>query len=289
MISPADIHNKVFKKGFRGYDEEEVDDFLDQIINDYEALFRENNQLKEELKLSEKKLDQFRDMEKNIRDTLLVAQKTADDVMGNAKARSEEMRVAAEKECANMKKQAEIEVRQKLENIEDQVRHKEDQYDNMLHRQRQFLIKIKALLRTELELLEEEGVQQTVGALGPDDPDEAEDMAAAEAEALRELAPDKAKEKESKAVPKVEGRRRCAARMASSSVTRACSLRSGARRRSRAIRNDICRFEHSSHHHRPDCKARRLIAHAAWLVRPRDRGHISFHVREEQGRGVWAV
>ncbi|MGN0940522.1 MAG: DivIVA domain-containing protein [Selenomonadaceae bacterium] len=203
MISPADIHNKVFKKGFRGYDEEEVDDFLDQIINDYEALFRENNQLKEELKLSEKKLDQFRDMEKNIRDTLLVAQKTADDVMGNAKARSEEMRVAAEKECANMKKQAEIEVRQKLENIEDQVRHKEDQYDNMLHRQRQFLIKIKALLRTELELLEEEGVQQTVGALGPDDPDEAEDMAAAEAEALRELAPDKAKEKESKAVPKV--------------------------------------------------------------------------------------
>ena len=189
MITPADIHNKVFKKGFRGYNEEEVDDFLDQIINDYEALYRENNHLKEELKMSGKKLEQFHEMEKNLQDTLLVAQKTADDVMQNARDHSEELRRSVEKECAALKKQAEFEVRQKLESIEEQVRHKEDQYDTMLHRQRQFLIKIKALLRTELELLEEEGVRQTVGSLDSDE-DDPEEVAAAEAEARKVLTDD---------------------------------------------------------------------------------------------------
>ena len=49
MLTPVDIHNKEFKRSFRGYNEEEIDDFLDQVTNDYEMLYRENNQLKKEL------------------------------------------------------------------------------------------------------------------------------------------------------------------------------------------------------------------------------------------------
>ena len=41
-----DIHNKEFKRSFRGYNEDEIDEFLDQVVNDYERLYRENDQLK---------------------------------------------------------------------------------------------------------------------------------------------------------------------------------------------------------------------------------------------------
>ena len=35
-----DIHNKEFKRSFRGYNEDEIDEFLDQVVNDYERLYR---------------------------------------------------------------------------------------------------------------------------------------------------------------------------------------------------------------------------------------------------------
>ena len=38
MLTPADIHNKEFSRGFRGYSEEEVDDFLDEVIESVEEM-----------------------------------------------------------------------------------------------------------------------------------------------------------------------------------------------------------------------------------------------------------
>ena len=165
MLTPSDIHNQEFKRGFRGYDEEEVDDFLDRIVNDYETLYRENTQLKDEVDLNKKKIEQYKEMEKNLQDTLLVAQKTAEEVVQNAKQRAEEMREAASKECENLKLQAQMEISEKQNAVRDDVRREEEKYDAVLQRQRQFLIKIKALLRTELELLEEDGVRQALGSL----------------------------------------------------------------------------------------------------------------------------
>ena len=49
MITPLDIQNKEFKKSFRGYKESEVDQFLDEIIEDYEKLYKENIELKDKI------------------------------------------------------------------------------------------------------------------------------------------------------------------------------------------------------------------------------------------------
>ena len=48
-LTPVDITNKEFRKMLRGYDPEEVDEFLDQIVEDYEELFKENSLLKEKI------------------------------------------------------------------------------------------------------------------------------------------------------------------------------------------------------------------------------------------------
>ena len=173
MLTPADIHNKDFKRGFRGYDEDDVDSFLDEIIHDFEILEHENTRLKEELVLEKKKLEQLQQMEKNLQDTLLVAQKTADEVIRNAKQRAEEIRRTTDEECVRLRRQTEMDLAQHLEDMRSQVRGEEEKYDAIRQSQRQFLIKIKALLRTELDLLDEEGVRQAVGALddspAPDD------------------------------------------------------------------------------------------------------------------------
>ena len=64
MLTPLDIHNHEFKKSFRGYDEGEVDDFLDRIVSDYEKVLRENEKLKERTNLNEKELSHYKSLEK---------------------------------------------------------------------------------------------------------------------------------------------------------------------------------------------------------------------------------
>ena len=54
MLTPLDISNKEFKKAFRGYKEDEVDEFLDKVIADYERLYKENGELKDRISITTK-------------------------------------------------------------------------------------------------------------------------------------------------------------------------------------------------------------------------------------------
>ena len=47
MLTPMDIHNKEFKRGFRGYAEGDVDNFMETLATDYEKVYREYSELKE--------------------------------------------------------------------------------------------------------------------------------------------------------------------------------------------------------------------------------------------------
>lgn len=84
-ITPNEISNKDFKKVFRGYDMDEVDEFLDQLVEDYEKLFKENINLKENVKAVEEKLEHYSNIETTLQNTLLLAQTTADQVKENSR------------------------------------------------------------------------------------------------------------------------------------------------------------------------------------------------------------
>ncbi|MDP5273171.1 DivIVA domain-containing protein [Chengkuizengella axinellae] len=88
-LTPLDIHNREFSKSFRGYDEDEVNEFLQQIIKDYEALIRENKELKEEVGAMKEKLEHFSNIEDTLSQTIIVAQNTADEVKSNSKKEAE--------------------------------------------------------------------------------------------------------------------------------------------------------------------------------------------------------
>lgn len=85
MITPMDIHNKTFSKGLRGYSEEEVNDFLRQIVTDYEQIYREHREMEEEMDLMKLKLSNYERISDTMTATLQLAKDTAENVKKNAK------------------------------------------------------------------------------------------------------------------------------------------------------------------------------------------------------------
>ncbi|UOE92911.1 MULTISPECIES: DivIVA domain-containing protein [Bacillaceae] len=96
-LTPLDIHNKEFTRGFRGYDEDEVNEFLDQIIKDYEAVLREKKDLFEKVEDLETRLEHFNNIEQTLNKSILVAQESAEEVRRNAQKEAQLIVKEAEK------------------------------------------------------------------------------------------------------------------------------------------------------------------------------------------------
>ena len=96
-LTPLDIHNKEFSKKLRGYDEDEVNEFLDQIIKDYEGLIRENKELQGKVAGLEEKLGHFSNIEETLSKAIIVAQDAADELKSNSKKEAQLIIKEAEK------------------------------------------------------------------------------------------------------------------------------------------------------------------------------------------------
>ncbi|HLT55141.1 MAG TPA: DivIVA domain-containing protein, partial [Bacillota bacterium] len=83
-LTPLDIHNKEFTKSFRGYDEDEVNEFLDQVVKDYEIVIREKRALEEKVNQLNERLNHFTNIEETLNKSILVAQETAEELKSNA-------------------------------------------------------------------------------------------------------------------------------------------------------------------------------------------------------------
>ena len=89
LITPLDIQNKEFKKSFRGYNAKNVDEFLDAINEDYEKLYKENIELKDKVNMLADQIRQYNTLEETLKNTLVVAQTTADEVTSAARQKAE--------------------------------------------------------------------------------------------------------------------------------------------------------------------------------------------------------
>jgi cell division initiation protein len=96
-LTPLDIHNKEFSRSFRGYNEDEVNEFLDQIIKDYEAQIRENKELQNQIQSIQERLSHFSNIEETLSKTIIVAQEAADELKSNSKKEAQLTLKEAEK------------------------------------------------------------------------------------------------------------------------------------------------------------------------------------------------
>lgn len=149
MLTPLDIENKKFSTKFKGYDDVEVDEFLDQIIFDYEKLYKENNELKAKVEENKKELEHYRNVEKTLQNTLVMAQTTAEDIKMNAQSRAEQIIRDAQSEARKATDdivKEEFEIRRRTEELKRQF--------NV------YKAKMEALLISQLELLQDKGNEE---------------------------------------------------------------------------------------------------------------------------------
>ena len=145
MLTPLDIENKKFQKQMmNGYNVDEVDDFLDEITVDYEKLYKENSELRSEIDRSKGDLEKYRNIEQTLQNTLVMAQKAADDIKSNA-----------QNEADNIIKS----VRSKMqESVDELTKESETRKREFAETKKQFDIyraKMEALLISQLELLKD--------------------------------------------------------------------------------------------------------------------------------------
>lgn len=88
-ITSMDINNKEFKRTMRGYSADEVDEYLEKIAEDYEAIYKENTTLKEKISVFQDKLDHYTKIESTIQSTLLLAQNAAEQAKLSAQTEAE--------------------------------------------------------------------------------------------------------------------------------------------------------------------------------------------------------
>lgn len=88
-LTPLDIHHKEFGHSLRGYNEEQVDQFLDEVADEFERLFKENIDLSEKLEAAQARLNEFEAQRQTINNTLVAAQRSAEDIQAKASTDAE--------------------------------------------------------------------------------------------------------------------------------------------------------------------------------------------------------
>ena len=146
MLTPLDIENKRFTKAIKGYNSNEVDEFLDELTVEYEKLYKENAELRSEVESNKKDLEHYRNVEHTLQNTLVMAQTTAEDIKKMANQQADQIVKDAElnaKQAVEELGRQEFEMRVKLE----EMKKKFDMYK----------AKMEALLISQLEMLKDEG------------------------------------------------------------------------------------------------------------------------------------
>ena len=148
-ITPMDIEQQEFGRSFRGYNEEEVDDYLDKIVKDYEELIKENAKLKEEIERTKERLKEFSEIEESLRSALLNTQKSAEEIRSRVE---NEARMVVEK----AERDAEL-VKRKITQREDEVK---NEINNLRRYKFVFKERFKSMLNLYLKMLENEKYEE---------------------------------------------------------------------------------------------------------------------------------
>lgn len=146
MIMPIDIENKVFKRSkLGGYDIKDVEDFLEQLIVDYEGLYKENGELKERLAKADESVKYYNSLEEGVTQTIENSQKAAEEIRERAAMEADEIRKSARNE-SNLT----------LEEVKLEIRAKEIELEQLKKQMQIYKIKVTSMLEAQMKILNDE-------------------------------------------------------------------------------------------------------------------------------------
>ncbi|NLJ90006.1 MAG: DivIVA domain-containing protein [Clostridiales bacterium] len=142
MITPVEIQAKVFKSGL-GYNKEDVDSFLGELLVDYEELYKSNADLNDRISVLEEKLGYYKSLEKTLQKALILAEKTAEDTVN-----------AANKERDLIIDEAKLKARSIVAEAKSDLEKIHKQSIELLQQYEVYKAQFKQLAKAQFELLE---------------------------------------------------------------------------------------------------------------------------------------
>lgn len=146
-LTPLDIRHQEFRRAMRGYSEEQVDVFLDEVADEFERLFQDNIELRERIQLLEEQVAAYENLKETLNNTLVSAQQQADATRANAHKEGELVLRDAELKARGIVSEAYSE-KQRVQQSLIQLRQTEED----------FRFKFRSLLEAHINLLAEDGV-----------------------------------------------------------------------------------------------------------------------------------
>ena len=143
-LTPMDINNKEFKRGLRGYNAEEVDEFLDEVVESYEELYKENSKLKETVTRLKDKVEHYEKLEVTIQNTLVLAQNAA-----------EQAKETSQKEADLIINNANETAQKILDKAHNDVISINDEYERVKEEFIKFRAKFRGFMNTQLQTFDE--------------------------------------------------------------------------------------------------------------------------------------
>ena len=146
MLTPNDIENRVFKKSkMKGYDIDDVEDFLEELLTDYESLYKENSELKDKIGAMQESVSYYKSVEEGINKTIENAQSTADN-----------LKEVAKREAEAIRQEAEADVKNHLEDLKQEIRRKEELLEEKKKQMQIYRIRVSSMLEAQLKILNED-------------------------------------------------------------------------------------------------------------------------------------
>ncbi len=153
-IRPIDVRRKEFKNGFRGYEANQVDDFLDAVADEFERNYTENQRMREEVSSLRDRLQQFEDLEGSIRAALVHAEQASNDLRRAATQEAEGIKQSAQREADFTIREAQSRSHQMLADSSSRIERVRDSYDALQEAKRSFTNDFRHLLKTYTETME---------------------------------------------------------------------------------------------------------------------------------------
>jgi cell division initiation protein len=144
-ITPIDIQHKTFKKALQGYDRSEVDQFLDEVIETLEDEAHHRAALEADIADLKERISHFKTMEESLQNTLLLAQRTADEV-----------KASAHKEADLIREQARLAGEREIASYNDSISEVRREQQRAVEATQKARSELRSLLMTHLSLIEKE-------------------------------------------------------------------------------------------------------------------------------------
>ncbi len=144
MLTPLDMENKRFRKKLFGYSEIEVEEFLTEIIENYEKLYKENIEVREKNSVMSESLKHYKSIEDTLQKTLIAAQSTGEDIKKNACEKAD-----------NIIKEAEIRASQIVSETNQEITRLTYKYEELRRNYNIFKNKLESICKTQIEILQD--------------------------------------------------------------------------------------------------------------------------------------